>query len=328
MLTTMLKKILFAVLGIAINTGFIFADNDSLKVASTNEKPQFNFVSTYQINDSIIVRYVQTTQLYAQGWDVLKRPIFWKKMMTMPSDSCVVNIGSTREIIMEMSMNAWDVLSDQQKDELRDSIRAARGLTADAHIYRTRGKQQFYHFDGILHSISEGVKVFEKEGVDPWYAQAILMVESPGKLHRSPAGAYGAFQLMPKVARKYGLTVNRYHDDRKNFDKSAVAASQLIATICIPEAKKILDAHHIAYNEHALWFRLFVMHVYNAGAYNVAGVIDKINPTVGGMQLILQMWVTSARNFRNASQNYSQVTLAALMLLNNKLSQLDNVAQL
>lgn len=321
----MLKFLFFALLCCGVNCSFA-SPSDSLKSAKTTPIPVS--VQKQKINDSITIQYVEFAQLYSEGWSQLKRPLFWKTMMQLPSDSCAINIGSTREIIQLMSMKEWDNMSRTAKDQYRDSIREARNLGDDEHIYRTRGKQKFYNFDGILQDISRGVNEFEEQGVDPWYAQSILMVESPGKLHLSPAGAYGAFQLMPKVARKFGLTVNRYHDDRKDFKKSAIAASKLLSTICIPEAKKMLDAHHITYCETDLWFRLFVMHVYNAGAYNVAGVMDKINPKEGGMALIQKMWVTDARKFRNASQNYSQVTLAALMLLKQQIKQVTAIASL
>lgn len=41
---------------------------------------------------------------------------------------------------------------------------------------------------------------------------------------RSPAGAVGAWQFMPFTARRYGLRVDRWIDERRNFDKSTAAA--------------------------------------------------------------------------------------------------------
>ena len=122
---------------------------------------------------------------------------------------------------------------------------------------------------------------------------------------------------MPSVARKYGLIVNSSIDERSDFDKSAAAASKLIISVCIPEAKRILANHGIKYNEKDLWFRLFVMHIYHAGATNVAAVVAKINPSVGSQALVKQMWTTSAASFGNNSQNYSQLILAAQLILNN-----------
>ena len=37
-----------------------------------------------------------------------------------------------------------------------------------------------------------------------------------------------------------GLTVSKYVDERKDFNKSAFAASELLRTICIPQAYKFL----------------------------------------------------------------------------------------
>lgn len=271
------------------------------------------------LNDSLHVTYVENNDLFAERWDRLAHPVFWKTMMTLSPDSCVINIAKTREIVARMSVADWDEWSDSEKDNYRDSIRSAHGLYEDDKVYMTTGKSDFYAFDLALPTISRGVEVFKEQGVDPWYAQAILLIESPGKLARSNVGAYGSFQLMPGVARKHGLKVNRYVDERKDFVKSAEAASDLIQTTCLPEAKVILESQGVAYEETDLWFRLFVLHVYHAGAYNVAQVVNKINPEKGGMELIQKMWITEAGRFKNASQNYSQLALAAMLIFEDML---------
>jgi len=102
---------------------------------------------------------------------------------------------------------------------------------------------------------------------------------------------------MPAVARAQGLTVNSTVDERKDFDRSAYGAARLLSRVCIPEAKKILNAQGLTYNESDLWFRLFVLHVYHAGSMNVNAVVKKINPTVGSQELITKMWQTSAADF-------------------------------
>ena len=122
---------------------------------------------------------------------------------------------------------------------------------------------------------------------------------------------------MPSVARAQGLIVNRSVDERSNFEKSAFGAASLIKKICIPEAKKILTKHHIEYNENDLWFRLLVLHVYHAGAKNVGAVVDKIKPTSGAQELITSMWQNKAAGFGNCSQNYSQIAIAAHLILHD-----------
>ncbi len=298
----------------------LFAEEtDSLAFDDCAPPWQKELLSVKHLNDSIHVTYVENNALFTERWDRLAHPVFWKTMMTLSPDSCVINIAKTRDIVARMSVEDWDRWSDTEKDKYRDSIRDAYNLHKEDKVYMTTGKSDFYAFDLALPTISKGVEVFKEEGVDPWYAQAILLIESPGKIARSNVGAYGSFQLMPGVARKHGLTVNRYVDERKDFVKSAQAASDLIKTTCIPEAKIILERQGVAYEETDLWFRLFVLHVYHAGAYNVSQVINKIAPSSGGVNLIQTMWVTEAGRFKNASQNYSQLALAAMLIFEDML---------
>ena len=68
------------------------------------------------------------------------------------------------------------------------------------------------------------------------------MIESPGKgAARSYVGARGPFQLMPAVARRFGLKVSKYHDDRLDMNKAGMAAARLINTGCVPYIRKFLD---------------------------------------------------------------------------------------
>ena len=254
-------------------------------------------------------------QIIAEGWNDLAQPNFWKQIMRLSPDSCIVNIAKNRTIIAKMSNKDWNAQTDAEKDAYRDSVRTAYGLEADDRIFVTTGKNDFYKFDLVYPTIAQGIEAFERNGVDPWYAQAILLIESPGQLKKSRVGAYGPFQLMPRVARAQGLTVSKYKDERADFDRAAYGASRLIKRVCIPEAKRILDNHGLEYNENDLWFRLFVLHVYHAGAYNVDAVVAAINPEKGDQELIQKMWVTSAANFGNNSQNYSQLALASQLIL-------------
>lgn len=271
-----------------------------------------SFQPTFDTNELTII---STNQIFEECWDQLAHPNFWKTIMRLSPDSCVINIAETRTVVKKMAVRDWDQNSDERKDAIRDSIRAAHGLSAEAKIYMTTGKNDFYQFEKVIPSLAKGVEVFNQEGVDPWYAQAILLIESPGKLAKSNVGAYGAFQLMKGVARSHGLRVDKYVDERKDFTKSAQAAASLVSTTCIPHAKRILEEHGLNYNENDLWFRLFVLHIYHAGAGNVEAVMNVIQPEIGGMNVIQDMWINSAAHFKNSSQNYSQLALASLMIL-------------
>src|SRR5690606_38688865 len=135
-----------------------------------------------------------------------------------------------------------------------DSVRVFRNIDSTYRIYVTSGKKFFYDFDNTSQDFNKGIQSFIDNGVDPWYAQAILLIESPNKLQKSTAGAYGPFQLMKDVARMYGLKVARGNDERADFGRSAYAASSLIKSICIPQTRRILDSLKISgYQEEELW---------------------------------------------------------------------------
>lgn len=274
-------------------------------------------MSVSGISDTTNYTFVKASQIYSERWDTLSQPNFWRTLMGMHHDSALVNISTTRQIIKKVSIKDWNAISDIEKDCFRDSVRSYYSLPSETRIFVTTGRQFFYDFDRVIPVISRGIEIFKENKVDPFYAQAILLIESPNKMQKSEVGAYGSFQLMKGVALNMGLKVNKYIDERRDFDKSAWAAAKLIRTICIPELNKILNEKCISYNPNDLWYRLMVMHVYHAGAGNVKKVLEVINPSVGDKELITTMWQTEAGGFRNASQNYSQLVVASMIELDH-----------
>ena len=266
---------------------------------------------------SHLTRVIRSDAVFLERWVDLPQPQFWRKIMQLSPDSCLVNVARTRQILETLSSATWSRKTDAEKAAYKAELKRQFQIDSTEAIYITTGKSDFYRFHEVFPSLGEGIKVFEDNQVDPWFAQAILLIESPAQLKKSISGAYGAFQLMPSVARNYGLTVNSSTDERANFSKSAFAASQLLKQSCIPSARKILQQTGIRYTEQELGFRLLVMHVYHAGAGNVAAVVKKINPQTTVMDLIRSMWITTAASFGNNSQNYSQLALAAQWLLHD-----------
>ena len=260
---------------------------------------------------------LENEQIYSERWNILPQALFWKRIMKLSSDSCLVNVASTRQILESIDSREWYALNKTQKLNFREEMRLKHNIQNGEKIYVTSGKSDFYKFEEVYPTLREGITVFDEMCIDPWYAQSILLIESPGQLKKSISGAYGAFQLMPGVARAQGLTVNKITDERKSFEKSATAAAKLIKNICIPEAKKILNAHELSYSENDLWFRFLVLHIYHAGAGNVAAVLNVINPQEGSQELIKSMWQNKAAGFGNCSQNYSQLAIASQLILHD-----------
>jgi hypothetical protein len=271
--------------------------------------------------------YIFDRSLYTFRVDTLPQVKFWRNIMNLHHDTALLCVGNSRTIIQKISFKDWDSRTDSVKKCYRDSVRFCRNLDSTNKVLITGGKKFFYDFDKASQNFHKGINCFMDNQVDPWYAQAILLIESPNKLQKSNVGAYGPFQLMKDVARLYGLKVNKHIDERADFERSAYAASSLIKRICIPKARQMLDSLKICnVNESDLWFRLLVMHVYHAGAYNVQKALFAFNPKEGNMDLIYTLWRTSAGRFKSASQNYSQLVLAAMLEMNERSRLIDSRA--
>lgn len=266
-------------------------------------------------NDTALHNMVNTNQIYEAGLDKLPQINFWRRIMTMTPDSGLVSLASDRTICACFDATTWDKLGEAGQSRFRDSIRHHYLLPDSASVLFTRGKNNFYDAQAVIPQIDRAIPIFIQNGVDPFYAQAILLIESPGKTLKSNVGANGPFQLMKSVAIQMGLKVNKSVDERKDFNKSSWAASQLLKTVCIPYTRSMLEKRGIAYNENELWFRLLVLHVYHAGAGNVEKALVVINPCEGGMFLIQTLWHTKAGAFGKSSQSYSQLAVSALIEL-------------
>ena len=263
--------------------------------------------------------YIFDKSLYLHKVDTLPQIKFWRTIMNLHEDTAILNFASNRQFIQKINMKDWNLKSEPEKKAFRDSVRCCYNLDTTNRIVITAGKKFFYDFDKTSQNFQKGIHCFVENDVDPWFAQAILLIESPNKLQKSNAGAYGSFQLMKDVARLYGLKVNKHIDERANFERSAFAASCLLKKICIPKTRQMLDSLGIRdVHEEELWFRLLVMHVYHAGSYNVQKVLFTINPKEANMDMIYSLWQTSIGRFKSASQNYSQLVLAAMLEMNER----------
>lgn len=273
-------------------------------------------------NDTATMQFLRDTSFYSQGWDTLQQVKFWRDVINLTSDTCIINIASCRKPVEKVSRSVWMGQTETEKNCFKDSLCSAWCLDYGTNLYVTAGKGEFYEVKKTLPLISQAIEVFDDNSCDPWYAQAILLIESPGKMKtKSYVGASGPFQLMPSVARRYGLRVTRYVDDRSDLKKSAKAASRLINTSCVPYIRSFLDSRGVQYKQTDLWFRLLVLHAYHAGAGNVRCVIDAINPRAGGVDLIQKVWQTTCGGFKNESQNYSQIALASLFNFDQLIQQ-------
>jgi len=265
-------------------------------------------------DDTSRMAFVDVHKLKNERWDQLAQPAFWKRIICLSPDSCIVNIAETRTPLEQVPYTDWKTIVEPELSREKAKVRDRYNIANDKELYITSGKRHFFEHRKTIPFLSKAVQYFIDNDVDPFYAQAILLIESPGKSKSvSYAGAGGPFQLMPYEAQKYGLVVNANRDDRSDLKKSAYAASMSLKNGFIPAVRKMLNERNIKYNETDTWFRLLVMHAYHAGPGNLKCAINKINPTTGGQELIVKLWTTEACGFKNESQNYSQLALASLL---------------
>lgn len=273
-------------------------------------------------NDTVKMKFVDNKKLFLEKWDTLPQPRFWSNVICLSPDSCIINVAGTRQPLHWVTNEEWKCQLDTEKESYRSCLKQIFGLDTAESIYVTTGKKDFYEYKKVLPLIGVAADVFIDNGVDPWYAQTILLIESPGKVaQKSSVGAYGPFQLMRNVGRKYGLKITNTVDERTDLKKAAGAASKLLGLSFIPKVKTMLEERNIPYHETDLWFRLLVMHAYHAGPGNVSCVINELNPSEGGISLFRKIWRTECGGFKNESQNYSQIALASIILFDRIINQ-------
>lgn len=251
---------------------------------------------------------------------------FWLRDIELSSDSFLVVDKQTRTIIDVLHKSqVLQIETGKNLKELAKIYHFVHGLDSNSQVKFVRGRKDFFNYSKIEKHIAPAEAIFNSLKVDSTLARFILLIESPSNPAAvSISGARGHFQLMPAVARKYGLVVNQNRDDRLNFAKSATAAAKLMKQYCIPQAKKIAEVVGIkmdSTSQQQLWFQLLVLHIYNAGAGTVSRAAKIHSSTdLTGEELIFKLWKTHVGAFGNSSQNYSQVALASYLAFDRYLS--------
>lgn len=252
----------------------------------------------------------------ANNWLLYQPEVsFWLQNIQLSEDSFLVVDQLSRTVLDVLHKRVvLDIESGGNLKGLGQLYQNICFSEKDSRIKFVRGRRAFFNYDGMGSQLKRGMDIFDNLGVEAIYAQLLLLIESPNNSHAvSVAGARGHFQLMPSVARKYGLKINRHQDERVDFDKSALAAAKLFKFYCVPSAKRICEMLELSYAENELWFQLLALHVYNAGAGNVKRAAALHKGITEGPQLITQLWHTKSGAFGNSSQNYSQLCLASYL---------------
>ncbi|HQW23878.1 MAG TPA: hypothetical protein PLI47_11290 [Bacteroidia bacterium] len=72
-----------------------------LSISNAQVDRNFNVVNKTVItyNDTLKLHFLQDSTMHTQGWDTLPQAIFWRDVINMTSDTCIVNISYCRKPI-------------------------------------------------------------------------------------------------------------------------------------------------------------------------------------------------------------------------------------
>ncbi|HVO63429.1 MAG TPA: lytic transglycosylase domain-containing protein [Terriglobales bacterium] len=133
--------------------------------------------------------------------------------------------------------------------------------------------------------------ILQSEGI-PVELTSVAIVESGGRPNAlSPKGALGLWQLMPDTARRYGLIVDRYRDERLDLEESTRAAASYLRDL---------------YQQFGSW--PLALASYNAGEQALQRAILR-----GGTADFVQL--SSLRLLPQETCNYVPAVLSAMQLL-------------
>ena len=62
--------------------------------------------------------------LFEERWIVLPQVKFWKRIMTMSPDSCVINVARNRTVLEVISTAQWQQKSEVEKDAYKKKLKS------------------------------------------------------------------------------------------------------------------------------------------------------------------------------------------------------------
>jgi hypothetical protein len=70
--------------------------------------------------------------IFEERWDGLAQAQFWKEIMLLSPDSCIINVASSRKILKKMSNRDWERQSELEKNNLSPLKACSLNSTSNA----------------------------------------------------------------------------------------------------------------------------------------------------------------------------------------------------
>ena len=96
---------------------------------------QVSLIDVYCEEDSVSHVVIDPEGLYIERWDTLAQPIFWKSVMNLSGDTCIINDASSREVLGYVQKEKWHQQTEEEKTAYKDSVKLAYCLEYDTKIY-------------------------------------------------------------------------------------------------------------------------------------------------------------------------------------------------
>jgi hypothetical protein len=100
--------------------------------------------------DTTEMHFLRDPSFFAQGWHTLPQVSFWKQVINMSGDSCIVNIASCRKPVGRVSREVWMGQTESEKVCYKDSVCTSHCLEPGSAIFVTAGKGEFYEVKKTL----------------------------------------------------------------------------------------------------------------------------------------------------------------------------------
>ena len=141
-----------------------------------------NLIDVYCSEDSCSHTVIDPEIIMIERWDTLAQSKFWKLVMNMSSDTCIVNVAHNRKILGYVEKEAWFCQTEDEKTEYKDSVINYNCLDSNTRIYITSGKKDFYLIEEVIPSISMAIDIFDENHVDPGMLSPYYLLKALQKL--------------------------------------------------------------------------------------------------------------------------------------------------
>ena len=119
-----------------------------------------HLIDVYCSEDSCSHTVIDPEVLMVERWDTLAQSKFWKLVIGMTSDSCIVNVAHNRKILGYVHKDDWFCQTEKEKKSYKDSVIYYNCLDSNTRIYITSGKKDFYLIEEVIPSISMAIDIF------------------------------------------------------------------------------------------------------------------------------------------------------------------------